>query len=92
METFDEHSTPPLEYPSLRDEFPEAAATYGRATSFMDRFDSDPHATSRITNLHYPFAGKDEWELASFLHSSGLSMHKIDEFLKLKLVYSLLLL
>ena len=67
-------------------EFPGAGVTYGRATSFMDRFNSDQYSGSRVDNVYYPFAGKDEWELASFLHSSGLSMRKINNFLKLKLV------
>jgi hypothetical protein len=52
----------------------------------MDRFDNDQHSDSRVENIHYPFTGKDEWELASFLHSSGLSMRKIDGFLELKMV------
>jgi hypothetical protein len=52
----------------------------------MERFNSDKYSGSRAENMYYPFAGKDEWELGSFLHSSGLSMRKIDEFLKLKMV------
>jgi hypothetical protein len=67
-------------------QFPGAGITYGRTTSFMDRFNSDQHSGSRVENVYYPFAGKDEWELASFLHSSGLSMRKVDDFLKLKMV------
>jgi hypothetical protein len=67
-------------------EFPGAGVTYGHATSFMDQFNSDQYSGSRVDNVYYPFAGKDEWELASFLHSSGLSMRKINIFLKLKLV------
>jgi len=36
--------------------------------------------------MYYPFSNAAEWELASFLLSSDLSMRKIDELLKLKLV------
>ena len=54
----------------------------------MDRFNNDQHSGSRTKNIYYPFAEKDEWELGSFLHSSGLLMRKIDDFLKLKMVVS----
>ena len=66
--------------------FSGAATTYSRAKSFMDRFDDDRYSEFRTTNIYYPFAGKDEWELGSFLLSSGLSMRKIDNFLQLKMV------
>jgi len=54
--------------------------------TFMDRFDSDQHADKRRQNLFYPFASKDEWELASFLLECGLLMTKIDEFLHITMV------
>ena len=66
--------------------FPGAGAMYGRATSFLERLDADKYARFRTHNAYYPFAGKGEWDLGSFLHSSGLSMQKIDEFLALKMV------
>jgi transposase-like protein len=66
--------------------FPRAAETYGQTKSFMDKFDDDQFSELRKTNLYYLFMGKDEWELASFLLSSGLSMGKIDKFLRLKMV------
>jgi hypothetical protein len=37
-------------------------------------------------NHYYPFAGAKEWELACWLHSSGLSRRHIDSFIKLKFV------
>jgi hypothetical protein len=37
-------------------------------------------------NHYYPFAGEKEWELACWLHSSGLSWSHIDSFIKLKFV------
>jgi len=37
-------------------------------------------------NLYYPFAGPKEWEVARWLHNSGLSKARIDEFLKLDYV------
>ncbi len=52
----------------------------------MDLFDDDEYAENREMNLYYPFASRPEWELASFLLKSGLSMVAMDEFLKLQIV------
>ncbi|KAJ3904129.1 hypothetical protein F5879DRAFT_1010080 [Lentinula edodes] len=41
------------------------------------------------TNLYYPFASRPEWETASFLLNSSLSMQEIDIYLKLDLVGNL---
>ena len=67
-------------------EYAGAAVEYGRGTTFMERFDDDQYAQERKTNLYYPFTSRDEWELASFLLRSDLSMASIDTFLSLKLV------
>ena len=69
-----------------RELFPGASETFGRGKTFMDLFDDDENAGNRETNLYYPFASQPEWELASFLLKSGLSMVAMDEFLKLQLV------
>lgn len=37
-------------------------------------------------NVHFPFSGKIEWGLASWMHSSGMPLSKLDEFLKLDYV------
>jgi len=71
---------------SSRVDFPGAGMTYGQAPTFLDRFNEDQYAQFRKMNKFYPFSSEVEWELASFLLSSDLSMQKIDEFLKLKLV------
>jgi len=60
--------------------------TYGQAPTFLDRFNEDEYSSFRAVNMYYPFSSKAEWELASFLLSSDLSMQKVDAFLKLKLV------
>jgi hypothetical protein len=65
---------------------PSASQTYGRGCSFMDMFDQDEHADKRSHHLYYPFASRDEWEIASFLLQSGLSMAQIDKLLNLQLV------
>lgn len=52
----------------------------------MDLFDEDEHAERRKMIPYYPFASQLEWEMASYLLKSGLSMAATNEFLKLQLV------
>jgi len=93
-QTFEDFETPfnsaPLEHIDLgtpvQDDFPGAAATFDHGPTFMDKFDHDQHADKRHENIYYPFASRKEWQLASFLLSSGMSMGQIDKFLSLKLV------
>jgi hypothetical protein len=66
--------------------FPEASKIFGKGKTYMDLFGDDEYAGNRETNLYYPFASQPEWELASFLLKSGLSMVATDEFLKLQMV------
>ena len=73
-------------FPFFKETHPTASTVYGRGQTFMDIFEKDEYSTEREQQLYYPFASKDEWELASFLLRSHLSMASIDKFLKLKLV------
>ena len=66
--------------------YPGAACTTGKGPTFMELFDVDQFATKRTKNLYYPFASSGEWEVATFLVKSSLSMRAIDKFLKLQLV------
>jgi len=68
------------------EEYKSAAEEYGNGTTFMEQFDYDEFSRERTDNLYYPFASKAEWELASFLLRSDLSMKAIDTFLRLELV------
>lgn len=68
------------------DIFPGAGDTYGSGKTFMDNFHSDHYAADRLNNIYYPFRNRSEWELASWLLRSGLSMRAIDDFLALELV------
>jgi len=70
----------------LREPFHGASKIYGKGENFMDHFDRDDLAKDRSGNLYYPFASRQEWEIASFLLRSNLSMRAIDEFLNLSLV------
>jgi hypothetical protein len=65
---------------------PTSGRIYGRGETFMDRCDKDRFTEMRKGHLYYPFASRDEWELASFLLRSSLSMAAVDRLLKLKLV------
>ncbi|KAJ6596774.1 hypothetical protein DFH09DRAFT_905105 [Mycena vulgaris] len=68
-----------------REYYPGAAQTYGRADTFMDTFRRDTHANERRSNLYYPFASADEWEITSFIVRSNMTVAATDEFLKLRL-------
>lgn len=76
--------------PSATESFDGASTTYGKGSDFMDRFHMDEYAKDRHENTHYPFLSKAEWELASFLQQSDLSMVNIDHFLRLSIVSSCL--
>lgn len=65
---------------------PTSGSVYGRGETFMDQCDKDKFTERRKAHLYYPFASRDEWELASFLLRSRLSMAAVDRFLKLELV------
>lgn len=72
--------------PTDSQHFPEAGKTFGYGADFMSAFDADVHAGDRNVLPFYPFASKEEFELASWISRAGLSMKLQDEFFKLKLV------
>jgi hypothetical protein len=69
-----------------REEFADVAPAWEAGETFMGKFDLDDFADQRKENLYYPFASKEDWELAAFLLRSGMSMALIDDFLKLQIV------
>lgn len=66
--------------------YPGSAEVFGPGKNFMDHFDADQYSSERKEHLYYPFASRDEWEFASYLLQSNLSMAAIDKLLKLELV------
>jgi hypothetical protein len=68
------------------EEYTSAAKTYGVGTTFLGLFNGEKSAKERTDNLYYPFASREEWELAAFLLHSNLSMLAINSFLSLTLV------
>ena len=75
-----------LDHQPLCVEFATASKIYGCAKSFIDCLNKDKYAPYQVENPYYPFADQEEWELGSFLLRLGMSMQKVDEFLRLKLV------
>ncbi|KAG2131338.1 hypothetical protein DEU56DRAFT_740127 [Suillus clintonianus] len=69
--------------------FPGASQTHGTSHTFLYLFNSDENSVHCATNLYYPFSGLKDWELASWLLHSGLSMRKIDSFLSLRMIQGL---
>ena len=72
------------------DWFPGSSHSYGKGPTFLDLFNSDENSVYRATNPYYPFSGRKDWEVASWLLRSGLSMGKIDSFLSLEMVGTLI--
>ena len=86
----DAHPTPspsvPLQQDFFAEIFPGSSTTFGPGKTFLDRFNSDRFALEREKNLYYPFSSHVEWEFASFLIHSGMSMKTIDSFFSLQMV------
>ncbi|KAF9455600.1 hypothetical protein BDZ94DRAFT_1362207, partial [Collybia nuda] len=76
----------PVEPGYFVESFQGAGEIFGTGKTFLDQFDKDNFAQERIDNIYYPFASQEEWELASYLLRSGLSMAAIDKFLSLYLI------
>ncbi|KAG1733957.1 hypothetical protein EDB19DRAFT_1896533 [Suillus lakei] len=74
---------------AITDYFPGTAETYGIGYTFLGLFNTDENSVYRKTNLYYPFSCKEDWEIASWLLCSGLSMGKIDTFLSLEMIKGL---
>ena len=68
------------------DSHPNIPSVYPGGTTFMDQFFADEYSRFRQENLYYPFASETDWQLASWLLCSCLSMATIDTFLSLELV------
>jgi len=68
------------------DYFPNPPLAFEEGYTFLSLFDQDENSIYRKTNLYYPFSCRKEWQVASWLLRSGLSMAKIDSFLSLEMV------
>ena len=79
-------SNPVVDSDLFTEEYEGTAQTYGTGATFMDHLNHDQYASEHTNNLYYPFATREEWEMASFLLCSDLSMAGINKFLSLVLV------
>lgn len=70
----------------IKTDHPNIPQVFGQGLSFIDTFNRDEYAPQRTSNIFYPFASQDEWELAAYLLKSNLSMAAINAFLKLAAV------
>ena len=66
-----------------------AEAFPGRQT-FMDQFRNDQYSEERRENIYFPWASKQEWDFASWLLQSHLSMAAIDSLLSLEIMSSVI--
>ncbi|KAG2737289.1 hypothetical protein P692DRAFT_20762125, partial [Suillus brevipes Sb2] len=66
-----------------------AGKTWGVGKTFMDQFNEDEYAAEREQNQYFPFASKPDWEMASYILRSDLSMAEIDEYLNLEFTKTL---
>ncbi|KAG6839575.1 hypothetical protein H0H87_000482, partial [Tephrocybe sp. NHM501043] len=60
-----------------------ATLCYGQHANVLERINMGPDAAQRAANIYFPFASKEEWELAKFL-SGALTQTQIDQFLKMQ--------
>ncbi|KAJ4496908.1 hypothetical protein C8R41DRAFT_708635, partial [Lentinula lateritia] len=65
--------------------FPGAGKVVSCGATYLDDFNDDRFSEERKENLYYPFSSRPEWEMASFLLNSSLSMQEIDNYLQLEL-------
>lgn len=80
----------PASHNEFLDLFPGSAEVYEGGYMFLGLFDADENSAHRVHNPYYLFSGRKEWEVASWLLRSGLSMGKINLFLSLEMVSSAL--
>ncbi|KAI6014910.1 hypothetical protein BKA83DRAFT_4499057 [Pisolithus microcarpus] len=64
--------------------FPHASEIFEGRETFLTWFELDPYSVCQCLIPFYPFANLDDWRVANFLLTSGLSMRALDEFLSLE--------
>jgi hypothetical protein len=68
------------------EEYPRASKIFGQGETLLDHFYNDEYSHLHDEFPYYPFTLHGEWELASFLLHSDLSMSALDDFFKLSMV------
>ncbi|KAI6102153.1 hypothetical protein F5141DRAFT_1008306 [Pisolithus sp. B1] len=67
--------------------FPCAAKIFEGGDTFLTCFELDPYSVCQHLVPFYPFANLDDWRVANFSLTSGLSMRALNKFLSLKAVH-----
>ncbi|KLO05486.1 hypothetical protein SCHPADRAFT_946867 [Schizopora paradoxa] len=70
------------------DEYDGAGEDFGEGNTILDEISLAYFVEQRRTNRYFPFKNKDDWEVAAWISTSGLSMAETDRFLKLQFVAS----
>ena len=72
--------------PSFTEYYEGCSEAFPGGKTFMDFFETDQYSEERKENLYFPFASREEWQFASWLLRSRLSLAAIDSLLSLDLV------
>ena len=75
-----------LRHSWVMDYYVGTSEVHGGGETFLAQFNKDQYSAHCLTNIYYPFANSDNWELANFLLKSGLSMHAINKYLSLGVI------
>ncbi|KAG0691620.1 hypothetical protein DFH29DRAFT_884047 [Suillus ampliporus] len=73
----------------VTDYFLQPPLAFEEGYTLLSLFDADENSVYRKTNLYYPFSSRREWQFASWLLRSGLSIGKINDFLALEMINDL---
>jgi hypothetical protein len=68
-------------------QFPGAGKITGHSEPYFVTL-MDKARSTQTGNIYHPFTSLEEWSLARWLHETGVSMSRVDEFLRLPLVCS----
>lgn len=79
-------TTPPHE---RYERHPTAGQSHGEGTTVLEDIALNNFVEERKSNIYYPFANQDDWEVAAWISNSGLSTRDINAFLQLTFVSAL---
>lgn len=68
---------------------PTAGQSHGEGTTILEDIALNHFVEERKSNIYYPFANQDDWEVAAWISNSDLSTGDINSFLHLTFVSEL---
>ncbi|KIK18560.1 hypothetical protein PISMIDRAFT_14270 [Pisolithus microcarpus 441] len=84
MDSLEEQPAPPAG--KFVETYKGSSEAFPGRKSFMNAFRDDQYAGERQNNLYFPFASQEEWQFASWLLCSRLSLTAIDSLLVLDIL------